>query len=222
MTGTVQAHTFRSRDLVGGHVVVDLVNTVTARDAEPVDWLDGYPRLLEWAALTGEFDPVVLGDLRRLAEAEPGEAAAALERTRELREAVHDLLTALVRQDDPAPAAAVGRVESHWKQAAAGARLTVRGNTPWLETGVETSGLDHLHHELALRALDLLRSLPLERTRVCPGPRCGWVFIDRSRGGRRRWCDMATCGNLAKGRTHYQRRRHTMSRQDAHRPPGDQ
>jgi predicted RNA-binding Zn ribbon-like protein len=52
-----------------------------------------------------------------------------------------------------------------------------------------------------------LESLPQERTRVCAGPRCGWLFIDRSKAGRRRWCDMATCGNAAKGRRNYQRRR---------------
>nr|WP_255307967.1 CGNR zinc finger domain-containing protein [Streptomyces marincola] len=28
--------------------------------------------------------------------------------------------------------------------------------------------------------------------------RCGWFFIDSSRGRRRRWCSMKTCGNQAK------------------------
>ncbi|MDW6065679.1 CGNR zinc finger domain-containing protein [Streptomyces sp. FXJ1.4098] len=222
MTGTIQAHTFKPRDLVGGHFVIDLVNTVTARDAEPIDWLDGYPRLLEWAALTGQFDPAALADLRRLAETEPGKAALALDRTRELREALHDLIAALIHQDPPAPAEAVDQVENHWKHAVASARLTVRENTPQLQVSVETSGLEYLNHELVLQAFDLLRSLPLERTRVCTGLRCGWVFIDGSRGGRRRWCDMATCGNSAKGRTHYQRRRQTASRQEHQQPPSDQ
>lgn len=222
MTGNVQAHTFRPRDLVGGHIVIDLVNTVTARDAEPIDWLDGYPRLLEWAALTDHFAPAALADLRRLAETEPGRAASALEHIRELREALHDLITALLDQDAATPEGAVGQVENHWKQAVASARLTIRGTTPQPRVGVETSGLEYLRHELALQAFDLLRSLPLDRTRVCPGLRCGWVFIDSSRGGRRRWCDMATCGNSAKGRTHYQRKRQTVSPQGHQRPLSDQ
>ncbi|GGV89074.1 hypothetical protein GCM10015535_41860 [Streptomyces gelaticus] len=222
MTGTIRAHTFKPRDLVGGHIVIDLVNTVTARDAEPIDWLDGYPRLLEWAALTGQFDAAALTDLQRLAEAEPCRAAPALDRTRELREALHDLITALLHQDAPTPATAVDQVEDHWKHAVARARLTVRGNTPQLRVGVETSGLEYLNHELALQAFDLLRALPLERTRICPGLRCGWVFIDSSRAGRRRWCSMATCGNASKGRTHYQRNRQATSRQGRHQPPDDQ
>jgi predicted RNA-binding Zn ribbon-like protein len=37
------------------------------------------------------------------------------------------------------------------------------------------------------------------RVKACPGPNCAWVFVDRSRNGSRRWCDMAECGNRAKG-----------------------
>lgn len=37
-----------------------------------------------------------------------------------------------------------------------------------------------------------------ERIRICDNDRCRWVFFDASRTGRRRWCDMATCGNRAK------------------------
>ena len=31
---------------------------------------------------------------------------------------------------------------------------------------------------------------------------CRWIFYDTSRTGRRRWCDMATCGNRAKQARH--------------------
>lgn len=209
MVAVVRTHAFKQRDLIGGHVAIDLVNTVTARNAAPVDWIDGYPRLLQWAALTGQFVPADLTALRHLAEADPGTAAQVLDRTRELREALHDLITALIHHDAPVPAEAVGQVEDHWKRAAASARLTVHEDAPRVQVGVETSGLEYLNHELALQAVDLLRALPLERTRTCPGQRCGWVFIDSSRGGRRRWCDMATCGNAAKGRAHYQRKQRT-------------
>jgi predicted RNA-binding Zn ribbon-like protein len=41
-----------------------------------------------------------------------------------------------------------------------------------------------------------------ERIKVCDNDRCLWVFYDTSRTGRRRWCDMATCGNRAKAARH--------------------
>lgn len=49
---------------------------------------------------------------------------------------------------------------------------------------------------LALHGIRLALS-PLSRpVRSCD--RCGWFFIDTSRGRRRRWCSMKTCGNQAK------------------------
>jgi predicted RNA-binding Zn ribbon-like protein len=37
-----------------------------------------------------------------------------------------------------------------------------------------------------------------ERLRVCANERCRWAFFDSSPTGRRRWCDMRSCGNQAK------------------------
>jgi predicted RNA-binding Zn ribbon-like protein len=41
----------------------------------------------------------------------------------------------------------------------------------------------------------------------CPGEECGWLFLDITRSGRRPWCDMADCGNLAKVRRFRERHR---------------
>lgn len=54
---------------------------------------------------------------------------------------------------------------------------------------------------------ELLLSEDRHALRVCPGERCGWMFLDRTRGRTRRWCRMETCGNRAKAKAHYRRRR---------------
>jgi predicted RNA-binding Zn ribbon-like protein len=41
-----------------------------------------------------------------------------------------------------------------------------------------------------------------ERLRVCANDRCRWAFFDSSPTGRRRWCDMRSCGNQAKAARH--------------------
>jgi predicted RNA-binding Zn ribbon-like protein len=33
------------------------------------------------------------------------------------------------------------------------------------------------------------------------------LFLDHSRNHSRKWCDMSSCGNRAKARRHYQRKR---------------
>jgi predicted RNA-binding Zn ribbon-like protein len=46
-----------------------------------------------------------------------------------------------------------------------------------------------------------------DRLRVCANEACRWVFYDTSRSGRRKWCDMASCGNRAKAARHRARQR---------------
>lgn len=47
-------------------------------------------------------------------------------------------------------------------------------------------------------AADSLITGELGRVRRCGDNRCTRVFLDATRNGRRRWCEMATCGNRAK------------------------
>lgn len=47
----------------------------------------------------------------------------------------------------------------------------------------------------------------IDRLRVCANDGCSWAFFDSSRTGRRKWCDMTTCGNRAKAARHRERRK---------------
>lgn len=55
----------------------------------------------------------------------------------------------------------------------------------------------------AVAVVDLLTTTVVDRVRACPGHDCGWLFLDIS--GRRRWCQMAVCGNRAKVRAFVER-----------------
>ena len=52
-------------------------------------------------------------------------------------------------------------------------------------------------------AADLLARGNPARVRQCANPQCLWLFLDESKNGARRWCDMTSCGNRAKARRHY-------------------
>jgi predicted RNA-binding Zn ribbon-like protein len=202
----LQQYRFERSDLVGGHVVLDLVNTVTGRDSRPTDWLATYERLLEWAALTDAFEARSLSMLARMCAAEARGAARALRRVRELREAVSEIIVATI-EGKPTPNRALAEMERQLKDAVGASCLTFSDGCAALEIDVASSRLDYPRHILALSAFDLLRAFPAQRVRQCSAPRCTSIFIDSSRGGQRRWCDMATCGNRAKSRRHYERRR---------------
>ncbi|MFI0451870.1 CGNR zinc finger domain-containing protein [Actinomadura sp. 6N118] len=44
------------------------------------------------------------------------------------------------------------------------------------------------------------------RLKMCPADDCQWIFFDRSRPGRGRWCSPQLCGNRVKIRAYRQRR----------------
>lgn len=54
-------------------------------------------------------------------------------------------------------------------------------------------------------AADLLVGPRRTRLRACANPKCGWLFLDDSKSGNRRWCAMSACGNRAKAHRHYLR-----------------
>jgi predicted RNA-binding Zn ribbon-like protein len=54
-------------------------------------------------------------------------------------------------------------------------------------------------------AAELLTSPALGRVRECDSDTCWWLFLDSSKSGTRRWCDMKVCGNREKARRHHKR-----------------
>jgi len=59
----------------------------------------------------------------------------------------------------------------------------------------------------ARSAADLLIAGNVDRLKTCPSADCGWVFLDTTKSGTRRWCAMWACGSRAKARSYYARRR---------------
>ncbi len=51
-----------------------------------------------------------------------------------------------------------------------------------------------------LSAGEMLVEAKVERIKKCAGPKCEKLFLDTSKGGRRKWCSMETCGNQVKVR----------------------
>ena len=87
---------------------------------------------------------------------------------------------------------------------------------PTLRATLAGVAVDHRHEDDALAEALARVAEPLveaiaagdtARFRICANDDCRWVFEDKSRGGRRRWCDMSSCGNRAKVRRFRSKRR---------------
>jgi predicted RNA-binding Zn ribbon-like protein len=60
---------------------------------------------------------------------------------------------------------------------------------------------------VAHAASELLTSEDLAYVRRCASDSCAWLFLDKTKNHRRRWCEMKTCGNRDKARRYYQRQK---------------
>lgn len=188
---------------VAGHPVLELVNTFSGWDgAHASDYLTTYDHLAVLAGALGVLAPAAVPGLRHEAARAPDDAHAALERARTLRRAAHDAVL------DPAEAAALDAVSEAAREAATSVVLEPGRPPTWHVTGRGPGDLDLPVAAFAWSAAQLLAHGPLDRVRACPGMGCGWLFLDTS--GRRRWCDMAWCGNRAKARAHAARHRATQ------------
>lgn len=66
---------------------------------------------------------------------------------------------------------------------------------------VPRAGVDNLAIVLVqLHSLSITGQL--DRLKACADPDCGWIFLDRSKPGSRRWCSSVGCGNRQKTRAY--------------------
>jgi predicted RNA-binding Zn ribbon-like protein len=195
---------FTARAFVGGHPVLDFVNTVAGRDQSPRDRLGDYPRLLDWATQAKLLPVPILGRLAREARRAPVAAKIALTRAKGLRESLFEVLTSAISSKTPARGA-LAQLREQWVAGVNAHELRVVDGRFVIQLRSNAADLNLIASVIAYQMASEVIYLPMERMRMCAGPNCAWVFIDRSKAGRRRWCDMAVCGNTAKARRFHAR-----------------
>jgi predicted RNA-binding Zn ribbon-like protein len=124
----------------------------------------------------------------------------------ELREAIHDVGAALGRRSQPPEAALASLSALHARFVAKAELAPGVTSFRWLWS-LHASPVEAALGPIALAAVRLFTEGDFQRIRECGGHACGWLFYDRSKNNRRRWCEMEVCGNRAKQRRLAARRR---------------
>jgi predicted RNA-binding Zn ribbon-like protein len=179
---------------VSGNLALDFAGTLQHRDTAPMELLSSPGLLREWWAAAGLVDQPP-----EVSEAEFTDALA-------VREAVYRLALAAATDAERS------RADVDLLNGAAAAPPVVALLMP---DGVRRTGTaDAVIASVARDAIGLLGGPDATRIRVCEDPPCTRLFLDVSRAGSRRWCDMSGCGNRAKAAGF--RARRTAGRPVAH------
>src|SRR2546423_5700453 len=156
VTAKRNAEMFR---LVGGHQVLDLVNTVAPRHAvptgEPADALTDTTDLGIWARRTGVVTEEEAASVTAAWQADPASATRALRVAVELREAAYAVLASrlgLVGAPEPGPA--LDRIARRWSAATASCRLAPAGVATAARPVLGTGPARRIPHRLAIAPVD--------------------------------------------------------------------
>ena len=186
--------------LVGGHVALDLLNTVEWRlDAgQRTDDFTAYAHVLAWTEQAGLITGAERTALDRLARAGARPAEQELDAFRALRETAY---AALVEQDS----AAANRLVAAHRDVLDRSRLVyTEGHWHWTEAEL---ALTTPRDRVTRVVVDLLTSPEVAALHQCEDAACGWVYLDTSPRHNRRWCIAADCGNRNRARAFYARRK---------------
>lgn len=198
---------------VAGDPSLELVNTVDWTPQGLVeDRLTDYERLTRWAEGAGLVSTRQGSRLRAQALEHPRLAERAYRDAIALRWQLRQIFAAVAQgtpvgtvrelaEVNAALSAALGQLELVPRASGDGAAGAVRWS--WRDAGER---LDSVLWPVLRAAGDLLASDESARIRECGGEDCGWMYVDRSRNGLRRWCQMEVCGTKEKSRQRALRR----------------
>jgi predicted RNA-binding Zn ribbon-like protein len=179
---------------VGDCLTLEFANTAGWHLSDtPSERLVGWPEIVRWMR---EMQLLSQDDQARLSAAR-GDSA----RVVAIREDIFQLGLACAKGNKP-PRGIIERLVL-----AAGCRAPkVAASTEGVEWVFSARhAAEELATLLARDALSLFCSPRAEKIGLCEGGDCGWLFLDESRSGRRRWCSMNDCGARAKAKRHYDR-----------------
>ncbi|MCD9141475.1 CGNR zinc finger domain-containing protein [Streptomyces albireticuli] len=179
-----------------GRLCLDLVATVGGRfSEEPVERLDGPARLRAWLVGAGVVPPGTPLD---------GVDPSWLARFRAARDLLHRVVHAEVdgRAADPD----LERLNALAATAPPAPRAVRAADGTLVRAVAGPPDCEELVGRIARDAVELLTD-PAARglLRRCEGETCSLVYLDTSRGHRRRWCSSEVCGNRERVARHRRR-----------------
>ncbi|MGC4108157.1 MAG: CGNR zinc finger domain-containing protein [Thermomicrobiales bacterium] len=193
-----------TRPLRGGALFLDFINTVDRTPESPEtlpafdDLAPGYANLLAWAAAAGIVGEQQAENLRRTARKDGRSAAAVRRRAAALREALHQLVVAMMTGATP-PADALETLQ-HEVRLLQGAQeiAIVDGRMVSRIAPERDRDLDSVLWPVVESATTILGDQGTERIRMCAAPECRTLFLDTTKNGSRRFCSASGCGNVTR------------------------
>jgi predicted RNA-binding Zn ribbon-like protein len=181
---------------VCGNPALDFAATLRARRSVRFEMFATPDRLIAWYTESG------------VVEAVSACRPADVERAKAVREGIYRLVTDR-RLEEQYDEEALATVNGAARKPSAVPQLTPSGR--WTQATAQEA-----LSSVARHAVELLSGPDVPLLKECGNPECTRIYIDRSRGMRRQWCGMESCGNKIKAAAYRARKKTTSTAAPAH------
>jgi len=195
------------KELLGRRLCLDFINTLSWRGRqEPEELLNNYSDLVVWSRHINILADKDVEMLARKAERHPSEAKKAISSAIELREAIYSIFSSMA-EGTVLPKKDLATFNNYLSRAMMSSQIIETEDGFSLETRRDKNKLDWMLNPVVRSAAELLVSDEARKVKECGDKACRWLFLDSSRNQSRRWCAMKDCGNRAKARRFYKRKK---------------
>ncbi|MBX2896492.1 MAG: CGNR zinc finger domain-containing protein [Cyclobacteriaceae bacterium] len=197
------ARSLKNLKLDGGCIVFNFINTVNSRiQTSEFDYLKDYSDLLAWAEKAELLDKKRLKLISVCLEGDEGKGKRVFKKTIKIRELLYAFFSVIAQGGTPDVA-----MEESFNvalgQAFSMIRITINSGASKVTFTDRNVSLEEPLWIILISAYKILTEVDYGRIRACPG--CGWLFLDTSKNGKRRWCNMQVCGSHDKALRYYHR-----------------
>ncbi len=187
---------FETLPRVSGSLCLDFANTIERGGNESgVEWFESYEDIVAWAASTPSYNQDDVSLYLSLSESDRN--AAFLEALK-LRQAIRAVFTAIANKETPHKDS-LDFLNKKISLLFSRASFDVSNGEVLFCIPKGGKPEDILNPIIVSSAKTLERSRNL-LIKKCSRDDCTWVFIDTTKNKKRRWCEMAVCGNRTKNK----------------------
>lgn len=191
--------------LDGGIACLNFVNTKDNRSKETgTDYLGQYRDLLDLCERLAVMPAKTRQVLERLARSYPDQARQEFDKAIALRELLYRVFSQLIEKGKP-PELELQQLSTQVANALSYLELHFEKTTKEMKLIYTRPALEQPSWLMLQSAAELLTGKELSLLKKCPS--CHWLFLDRSKNKSRKWCSMATCGDVSKVKQAYRRKK---------------
>ena len=204
--------------LIAGAPGIDFLNSIATPVEETIDWIRDGTGFLDWLRQAMLVPPGVLDVIK--SDAPPRDLDRVANQARDLRIWFRTFVEShrgrpIVGKDlrELGPLNRLLERDASFARIAADSsvgRLHLERARPWRSP-------ESLLIPVAEAIARTIVEEDFSKVKACEGAGCTLLFVDRTRGGVRRWCSMEVCGNRAKVSAHRSRTRKKSQRRSLHK-----